>query len=57
VEIFDLKGTSQGVILDLFLEAGNHAITPDLKNLASGVYFIIISTSDTSITQKMTLLK
>lgn len=57
VEILDLQGKSRGVVLDSLLRAGAHTVTPDLKDMASGVYFIRISTSDTSITQKMALLK
>ena len=59
VEIFDIRGKSHGIILDKFLTAGTHAITPDLKDLdlVSGVYFIRISNSDTNAVWKMTMLK
>lgn len=57
VELFDIKGTPRRVILDSFLEAGAHTISYDFKDLPSGVYIVRISTSNTSVTQKMTLLK
>jgi len=59
VGIFDIRGKSHGIILETFIEAGKHTITPDLKDLdlTSGVYFIRISNSDTSAIWRMTLLK
>jgi hypothetical protein len=57
VELFDLKGTSQGVILNSFLHAGSHTVNLKAENLPSGIYFIRISASAASITKKMTLLK
>ena len=57
VELFDIKGASQGVVLDSFLYAGSHKVNLKADNLPSGVYFIRISASGTSAILKMTLLK
>jgi hypothetical protein len=50
-------GESVGMTFDGFLKAGNHEITFDMGDLVSGVYFYRLTTSDTSETRKMILLK
>lgn len=55
--VYDLLGRVIEIPMDGFMEAGHHEITWDGSDKSSGIYFYRISTSDGSLTRRMTLLK
>lgn len=57
VEFFSITGQSVDVAENSYLKAGNHRIFLDTSNICSGIYWLLISTPDTSVVKKMTLLK
>ena len=56
-KIVDIKGELVEVIESSFKISGQHSITWNPKNIASGVYFMNISTSSKLDTQKLMFLK
>jgi len=57
VEFFSITGQLVEVAENSYLKAGNHRIYLDTTNICSGIFWLLISTPDTSVVKKMTLLK
>ncbi len=57
VSVYDIKGSLIEVLTDRTLQAGEHTITFDARNLASGTYIYRLDTPFGSTSRKMTLLK
>jgi len=57
VELFSITGQLVEVAVNTVLKAGDHRIKIETSDISSGVYWLIISIPDTSISRKMTLLK
>ncbi len=62
LRIFDLLGIERAVLVNQFMEAGNHKINWDSKNnsgdkFETGVYFLVINTEYFSEKQKLLFLK
>ncbi len=62
LRIFDLLGTERAVLVNQFMEPGNHKINWESKNISgdiieTGVYFLFIETEYFSETQKLLLIK
>lgn len=62
LEIFNMNGQKVRTLLDTYMDAGEHVVTWDAKNdsgdrVASGIYLYRLSSGDTVISKKMTLLK
>jgi hypothetical protein len=55
--VYDLLGRMVDVPVDGFLKAGGHEISWDGKGRPSGIYFYRLSTSNETVTRRMTLLK
>ncbi len=57
LQIFDITGGLVETLVNGSNHAGNHTVTWDASNIASGIYFYQITADGQSITRKMTLLK
>jgi hypothetical protein len=57
LEIFNIMGQKVTTLLNRHLEAGNHSVSWDGNNVASGVYFYRLQAGDMVDTKKMVLLK
>jgi len=57
LSIYNLKGELAAVLVKRYLPAGNHTVTWDGSNFASGIYFYRLQAGDFVQTRKMVLLK
>jgi hypothetical protein len=57
VEVYNLLGQKTTTIAEGLMPAGNHTVTWDASDVASGVYYYKISAGDYSAIRMMTLLK
>ena len=57
VEVFNITGQRVKTLINQKMAAGDHTITWDARNFASGVYFYKLSFGSLSQTKKMILLK
>jgi hypothetical protein len=57
LSIYDMRGRLVEVLHDGFIEAGSYKMTWSAKNISSGIYFLRMITPESSITQKMVLMK
>lgn len=57
LSIFNILGQKMMTLVNGVQKAGNYTINFDGKNMASGLYFYRLSTSNQSLTKKMMLLK
>ena len=57
LKIFNLLGEEIEVLVNGELEAGEHLINWEAKNLPSGIYFYKLTTDNLNITKKMILLR
>jgi hypothetical protein len=57
VEFFSITGQSVDIAENSYLKAGNHRVFLETSDICSGIYWLLISTPDTSLVRKMTLLK
>jgi hypothetical protein len=57
IEVFNLLGQKTATITEGLMPAGNHTVTWDASDVASGVYYYKISAGDYSAIRMMTLLK
>lgn len=57
LEVFNVMGQKVATVVDKHLEAGDHSVTWDGSQVASGVYFYRLDAGDFSTTRKMILLK
>lgn len=55
--LFDILGRQQTVLSEGYAEQGNHRLTFNASDLASGVYFVRINSSAQTVTQKLLLMK
>jgi hypothetical protein len=55
--IYDLAGRRVALLFEGPLPAGEHQVTFDGEQLASGLYFYRLTTTDKSVTRKMVLVK
>ncbi len=55
--IFDATGSEVEVLINSFMESGNHSVSFNAGDLSSGVYFYKIETAETQLVNKMLLLK
>ncbi|MCF7911915.1 MAG: choice-of-anchor J domain-containing protein [Candidatus Cloacimonetes bacterium] len=57
IEVYNVKGQKVKVIMNADLAAGNHEISWQADNCASGIYFLSMRTRDYTKTEKLILLK
>ncbi|MBD3232810.1 MAG: PQQ-binding-like beta-propeller repeat protein [candidate division Zixibacteria bacterium] len=57
LEIYNLRGQRITVLVDGYMESGNHSINWDASGYSSGIYFYKLQTGESIITKRMTLLK
>lgn len=57
LSVWDVSGHQVALLLDREVAPGSHEIEFDARDLPSGVYFVRLSTAETSITHKMTLAR
>lgn len=57
LKVFDLLGREVATLVDGMQTAGNHSVTFDGSDLASGIYLYRLQTGDFMTTKKMVLLK
>ncbi len=57
LDVYNIMGQRVATLVDRHLGAGEHTVTFDGRETASGVYFYRLSTSEFTDTQKMVLLK
>lgn len=57
LKIYDILGREISTMLNQKIDAGNHEVTFDAKNLPSGIYFYTISAGEFKATKKMILLR
>jgi hypothetical protein len=57
LRVFDLSGQTVAVLVDRLVEGGNHSVTFDASNLASGVYFYRLEADNQLRTQRMVIMK
>jgi flagellar hook assembly protein FlgD len=57
LSVYDITGAKVTTLVDGELEAGNHSITWDAAEVASGVYYYKMRSNGEELTRKMTLLK
>jgi hypothetical protein len=57
IEVFNLLGQKTATLAEGLFPAGNHTVTWDASDVASGVYYYRISAGDFSAIKMMTLLK
>ncbi len=57
IEVFNVLGQKAAVVAEGLFPAGNHSVTWDGSNAASGVYYYKLSAGDKVMVKKMTLLK
>ncbi len=57
VEVLDIAGRSILLVQDATMEAGQHTVTFDASVISSGVCFITISTTSSTITKKLFVVK
>ncbi len=55
--VFDILGRKITVLADRQMQAGQHQVTFDGSNLASGIYFVSMNAGDFNSVQKVMLLK
>ncbi|MBD3168770.1 MAG: T9SS type A sorting domain-containing protein [candidate division Zixibacteria bacterium] len=57
LEIFNLLGQREGVVVDGWRSAGEHTIRLTADNLSSGVYFVLMKFGDMKSSYRLTVLK
>ncbi|MBD3170161.1 MAG: T9SS type A sorting domain-containing protein [candidate division Zixibacteria bacterium] len=57
LKVYNISGQEVETLVDGKMDAGQHSISWDASNYASGVYFYKLQTGDNVITKKMNLLK
>jgi hypothetical protein len=57
IEVFNLLGQKTATIAEGLFPAGNHTVTWDASDVASGVYYYKLTAGDFSAIKMMTLLK
>ncbi len=57
LSIYSIDGSLVDVLVNGVQQAGNHKMTFDGSNLASGVYFYQLKTAESSVSKKMILIK
>jgi hypothetical protein len=57
LKVYNILGKEVATLADKYERAGNHVVTYDAANLASGIYFYTLKSGDFTQTKKMTLIK
>ncbi|GAB4177886.1 MAG: hypothetical protein Kow00108_13490 [Calditrichia bacterium] len=57
IEVYNVVGQRVKIALDATMDAGYHTVQLDISNLASGLYFYRVSTTNKVFVKKMMLLK
>jgi len=57
VQVYDITGRLVETLVDGIIQPGNHGIKWDASNQSSGIYFVIFENGNSSLTQKLILLK
>ncbi|UCC78984.1 MAG: T9SS type A sorting domain-containing protein [Candidatus Zixiibacteriota bacterium] len=57
LKIYDLLGRRVQILVEEYLEEGNHSITFDAADLPSGIYFVKLQAGETVETKRMVLLR
>jgi len=57
IDVYDLMGRRVDTLLREVKPAGNHAVTYEPRNLASGVYLVLMRADDFRATQRIMLVK
>ncbi|NUM79017.1 T9SS type A sorting domain-containing protein [candidate division KSB1 bacterium] len=57
LELFNMNGQRLAVLVDDFKAAGKHSVDFDAAGLASGTYVYRLSTSQTTLTRKLALVR
>jgi len=55
--VYDILGSEVSLISDGYRTAGNHAVSFDGNNLATGIYYYTLKAGDFTDTKKMILLR
>jgi hypothetical protein len=55
--VFDLTGRKIAELVNGYLSAGNHTVSWDASEMASGIYLYRLQTSSSSLSRKMLLIK
>lgn len=55
--VYDVTGKVVDTLVNQTQESGQHQVNPNFSSYASGVYFLKITTPDTSYTKKMLMVK
>jgi hypothetical protein len=57
IEIFNIKGSSCGILIDRFMTPGKYEGVLDASRLSSGVYFYKMTADGHSASRKMIVIK
>ncbi|MCK6606033.1 MAG: glycosyl hydrolase 53 family protein [Ignavibacteriaceae bacterium] len=57
IKVYDVRGELKTVLQNSFLSAGNYSIHYNASELSSGIYFLVVQTSSSAKTIKMTLIR
>jgi hypothetical protein len=57
LKVYNILGKEVATLADKYERAGNHVVTYDAANLASGIYFYTLKSGNFTQTKKMTLIK
>ncbi len=57
VDVFDLSGKKVATVYNGYMEAGDHSMTFDASDIASGTYVCKLTVNEFTVSRKMTLVK
>ena len=57
LQVHDVAGRAVATLVDGSLAAGEHRAVFEARGLASGVYFVLLRTADTAVTERLVLLQ
>jgi hypothetical protein len=57
LKVYDVLGNLVRILIDDFMEAGNHQVTFDAENLSAGVYYYKLEAGNFTSTKKLILIK
>lgn len=57
LKVINILGETLQILIDEYMSSGNHTVIFDGKNLASGIYLIVLESNQTIFSKKMILLK
>ena len=57
IQVYDLQGRKLVTLVDNTMKAGYHTVIWDANRYSSGIYFVMIESSNMMVTQKLVLIK